>query len=113
MKPKFKFEMYRQLQQNIPALYAEAKAAAEGIVPKELKGKFGLTGAISGCPAPLRDDIMKASEEGAKEVIPLAKLVDEIRELVKGVYGDEYDAAPTSTCEAGLWVTLTVCSARR
>ena len=106
MKPNYKFEMYRQLQQNIPALYAEAKAAAEEIVPKELKGKFGLTGAISGCPAPLRDDIMKAGEDGAKEVIPLAKLVDEIRELVKSVYGDEYDAAPTSTCEAGLWVTF-------
>ena len=65
MKPNYKFEMYRQLQQNIPALYAEAKAAAEEIVPKELKGKFGLTGAISGCPAPLRDDIMKAGEDGA------------------------------------------------
>lgn len=106
MKPKFKFEMYRQLQQNIPALYAEARAVAEEIVPRDLKGKFGLTGAISGCPAPLRDDILKASEEGAREVIPLAKLVDEIRELVKGVYGDEYDAAPVSTCEAGLWVTF-------
>ncbi len=106
MKPQYKFQMYRQLQQNLPALYADVKAAAEDIVPKELKGKFGLTGAISGCPAPLRDDIMKASEEGAKEVIPLAKLVDEIRELVKSVYGDEYDAAPISTCEAGLWVTF-------
>ena len=28
----YKFQMYRQLQQNIPNIYAEAKAAAEEIV---------------------------------------------------------------------------------
>lgn len=102
----FKFQMYKKLQANIAAIYQEAKAAADDIgIPSELRGKFGLTGAISGCPAPLRDDILEYSEEGAKEVIPLAKLVDEIRELVKSVYGDEFDAAPVNTCEAGLWVT--------
>ena len=106
-KPTYKFQMYRQLQANIPNIYAEARKAADEIgIPAELRGKFGLTGAISGCPAPLRDDILEASERGAREVIPLAKLVDEIRELVKSVYGDAYDAAPTSTCEAGLWVAF-------
>lgn len=106
-KPEFKFQMYKQLQANIANIYAEARQVADEIgVPKEIRGKFGLTGAISGCPAPLRADIMKASEEGATEVIPLTKLQEEIRELVKSVYGDEYDAVPTSTCEAGLWVTF-------
>lgn len=106
-KPNYKFQMYRQLQANIPNIYADARKAADEInIPKELRGKFGMTGAISGCPAPLRDDIMEFNEHGAKEVIPLAKLVDEIRELVKSVYGDEYDAAPVATCEAGLWVTF-------
>lgn len=107
MKFKHKFQMYKHLQANISNIYADARKAADEIgVPKEIRGKFGLTGAISGCPAPLRKDIMEASERGATEVIPLAKLVDEIRELVKDVYGDEYDAAPVSTCEAGLWVTF-------
>ena len=106
-KFKHKFQMYKSLQLNIGNIYADARNAADEIgIPKELRGKFGLTGAISGCPAPLRDDIMKAGEESAREVVPLAKYVDEIREIVKDVYGDEYDAAPTSTCEAGLWVTF-------
>lgn len=106
-KPSYKFQMYRQLQANLANIYADARQAADEIgVPKDLRGKFGMTGAISGCPAPLRKDIMEYSEQGAKEVIPLAKLVDEIRELVKSVYGDEYDAAPVATCEAGLWVTF-------
>jgi hypothetical protein len=99
--------MYKSLQANIPNIYSDARKAGEELnIPADLKGKFGLTGAISGCPSPLRDDIMHATEKGAVEVIPLAKLVDEIREVVKDVYGDEYDAAPVNTCEAGLWVTF-------
>jgi len=105
--PKFKFQMYKQLQANIPNIYAEAKKAADEIgIPPEIRGKFGLTGGVSGCPAPLRRDIAEASEKGMKEVVPLAKLVDEIRELVKDYYGDEYDVASTSTCEAGLWTVF-------
>ncbi|VBB06155.1 pyridoxal phosphate-dependent transferase [Lucifera butyrica] len=106
-KFKYKFQMYRNLQANIANIYNEARRAADELnIPQELRGRFGLTGAISGCPAPLRDDILHAGEAGATEVIPLAKLVDEIRELVKDVYGDDFDAAPASTCEAGLWVTF-------
>jgi len=106
-KPKYKFQMYQQLQANMGSIYAEAKKAADEIgIPPEIRGRFGLTGAISGCPAPLRRDIMEAGEKGALEVIPLAKLVDEIRELVKDVYGDGFDVAPVSTCEAGLWLTF-------
>ncbi len=106
-KPKFKFQMYQNLQNNIPKIYADLKKASDEIgIPAELRGRFGLTGAISGCPAPLRRDILEAGEKAALEVIPLKNMVDEIREIVKDVYGDEYDAAPLNTCEAGLWTTF-------
>lgn len=101
-----KFQMYKKLQANIPNIYKEAKeASAEIGIKDEWKGKFGLTGAISGCPGELRKDVQDAMQKGANEVLPLAGLVDQIRALVKSVYGDEYDAAPVNTCEAGLWVT--------
>ncbi|MBO8168023.1 MAG: hypothetical protein H0Z35_02415 [Thermoanaerobacteraceae bacterium] len=107
MAHKYKFQMYKDLHANIANIYADLRKAADDIgIPQDIRGKFGLTGAISGCPAPLRKDILEASEKGAKEVIPLAILMDQIRELVKEVYGDEYDAAATSTCEAALWVTF-------
>jgi len=107
MANKLKFQMYRELQANIPNIYAEAKKASEEIgIPPEMRGKFGLTGGVSGCPAPLRRDIMEASEIGNKEVMPLSKLVDELRELVKNYYGDDYDVASVSTCEAGLWTVF-------
>jgi len=111
-KFKYKFQMYKHLQANIPNIYAEAKKAAEDLkIPAEIKGKFGLTGGVSGCPAPLREDILRASEEGAKTVTPLSVLVEELRALVKDLYGDGYDCAPTSTCEAGLWLCYdTLCT---
>lgn len=106
-KFKFKFQMYKHLQMNVANIYAEAKKAAEQIgIPDDIKGKFGLTGAISGCPAPLRDDILHAGEIEAKKVVPLSFYVEQMREMVKEVYGDEWDVAPTNTCEAGLWVTF-------
>ncbi|HEY3368975.1 MAG TPA: hypothetical protein VGK74_28285 [Symbiobacteriaceae bacterium] len=105
----YKFQMYKALQQNIPQIYAAAKKAADEIgIPPEIRGKFGLTGAISGCPAPLRRDIMAAGEKGATEVIPLATLVEKLREVVKSVYGDQWEPIPVSTCEAALWTAFDV-----
>jgi len=107
MSAKYKYQMYKQLHAKIPEIYADARKAADEIgIPADVRGRFGLTGGISGCPAPLRKDILEASEKGATEVIPLAKLMDEIREIVKDVYGDTWDAAATSTCEAGLWTSF-------
>lgn len=105
-KFKYKYQMYKHLQANIPNIYAEAKKFAEKVVPPDISGKFGLTGGVSGCPMPLREDILKAGEIEAKKVVPLASYVDQIREIVKDVYGDEWDVAPVNTCEAGLWVTF-------
>lgn len=107
MTYQYKFQMYKALQAGIPQIYADARKAADEIgIPKEIRGKFGLTGAISGCPAPLRKDIMEAGEKGNSQVIPLAVLIDELREVVKSVYGDQWEPIPTSTCEAALWMSF-------
>jgi hypothetical protein len=42
----------------------------------------------------------------SRKVVPLAVYVDQIREIVKDVYGDGYDAAPVNTCEGGLWLSF-------
>lgn len=106
---KYKYQMYKHLQANAANIYAEARKAAEEIgLTKELRGQVGLTGAISGCPAPMRKSIIEAAEHGASKVIPLSTLVEQIREIVKDVYGDEWDVCPVNTCEAGLWVVFDV-----
>ena len=46
----------------------------------------------------MRDAIVDASGE----YLPLNRIGDEIRCVVKSVYGDDYDAAPVNSAEAGL-----------
>lgn len=99
--------MYKRLQLATQKIYADARKAAESLkIPAELKGAIGLTGAISGCPSPLREDIEHVMAAEGKKVVPLTVYVDQIRELVKSFYGDDYDACPVNTCEAGLWISF-------
>jgi hypothetical protein len=106
---KYKFQMYRHLQKNIPNIYAEARKVADEIgIPQDLRGKFGLTGAISGCHGIPHREVREAMEEAATKVIPNKILVEEVREIVKDVYGDEYDGVGVNTCEAALWVSFDV-----
>ena len=48
MPSKYRFQIYKELHKNIPAIYAEAKKFADeiGITP-EMKGKIGLTAMAS------------------------------------------------------------------
>ena len=85
----------------------EAKAAAAEIaVPDELKGRIGPSGSNSALPGTMRRDIMAEIEAGMMRVQSPRELGDEIRRIVKSVYGDEYDAAPTNSCEAALGVAF-------
>lgn len=104
----YKFELYEKIQQKTSEILEEAKKAADEIgIPKGERGKFGLGGG-SGTPPTLSADVLKVMHETSRKVIPLKNLVDQIREVVKDVYGDEFDAVPVATAEAALWVTFDV-----
>jgi hypothetical protein len=107
MEHKYRFQFYKELHKAMPAIYAEAKKFADeiGITP-EMKGKIGLTGAVSSCHALLTREVSQAIEDASRKVIENKFLIEEIRESVKDVYGDGYDAAPTNTCEAALWTSF-------
>lgn len=106
MSKPFRFDVYRYLKANTPAILAEAEKIGRSIdMPADLRGRIGASGASSAAPGTLRSEIVRAIADGSRKVIALADLGDEIRRVVKSVYGDEYDAAPVSSCEAALWVT--------
>ena len=102
----FRYQVYKHLQANQGAIYAEVKQIAEeiGITP-ELKGNIGLTGAVSGCHGLLSREVDEALSAVSRRVIPSAVFDEKIRDLVKSHYGDEYDAALVSTCEAALAIS--------
>jgi len=106
---KYRFQMYRHLEKNKDKVLAEAeKASMEIGIPGDLRGNVGLTGAVSGCHGLLLNEVARAIDASSRKIIPNKILNEEIREIVKDVYGDEYDAATVSTCEAALWLTFDV-----
>lgn len=97
--------MYQKLQQNKSNIFTDIKKEFENIgLTKELKGNIGLGGG-SGTPPMLPLDVFDAMQKASREVVNLTKYADEIRDIVKDVYGDGYDAAVTCTAEAALWVS--------
>lgn len=105
----FRYRLYKHLQANQGAIYAEAKKASEemGITP-EMRGNLGLTGAVSGCHGLLASEVEEAMAAVSRKVLPSAVLDEQIRDEVKAFYGDDYDACLVNTCEAGLAVSYEV-----
>jgi hypothetical protein len=103
---RYRIDVYDCLAEQREALFEAAdKLAASLGVPPELKAQFGVSGTNSSCPGLLRRDIIEAMSSSSRKVAPLNRLGDEIRRMVKSVYGDEYDAAPANSCEALTGIT--------
>ncbi|TET69949.1 MAG: hypothetical protein E3J44_06900 [Candidatus Aminicenantes bacterium] len=105
MKPKYRFQWYQEIYNNLPKILEEAGKAAKELGLDKLKNKIGLYPGSSSCPGSLPkyvlDAIIKANQI---PVLPVREVEDELREVIKDIYGDEYDAAVTNTCEAALRV---------
>ena len=103
----YKYELYDFIQSRAPHIYAKARDSAEEVgLTDDLKMQVGMTGAVSGCHGLLVDEVSKAIDDGARKVIPNSRLNNEVRHIVKDAYGDDWDAALVSTCEAALWVAF-------
>lgn len=100
-----RFSLYEFLSRHQDEINDEAcRLGKELGVTEEIAGRIGQTGAVSAMPGMLRRDILKAMECGNEKTLSPREIGDEIRRVVKSVYGDEYDAVPTNSCEAGLYV---------
>lgn len=102
-----KMHLYRRLADKQDKILGEVSSIPDRIgIPRDLRNEMGLSGKISGIPAPLRRDIREAIGEITQSPIALANLAEELRVIVKDFYGDEYDALAMSTCEATLRVAF-------
>lgn len=104
-------QLYTELAESLPEIYRDCERAADEIgIPSEMRGEIGATGAVSGMPGYLRDEIADYVHEHAQKAVPNAELQHRIRGIVKDVYGDDYDAVPVNTCEAALYLSHDVLS---
>lgn len=107
MKPfTTRLAFYEHLFQKRDLLSQRAQTLGKTLVPEHLRGAIGTSSGHSSLPSTVRRDILEAIDKGSKKVTPTKTLGDEIRRLVKSVYGDEYDAAPTNSCESALLISM-------
>ena len=105
MKRKHRFQWYQEIYQNIPRIREEAQEVGRQLGLHKVKNKIGLYPGFSSCPGSLPKYVLDAMIKANQiPVLPMRKVEDELREIIKDIYGDEYDAAVTNTCEAALRV---------
>ena len=107
MISKFKFQWYQEIYENFTKIREEARKAACDLGLDKIKdGSFGLYPGSSSCPGPLPNYVLEAIIDANKKVIPMRKVQDELRHVIKEIYGDDYDSAATNTCEAAIRAVL-------
>ena len=103
----FRHRIYETLGRERTAFLERVRReAAADALPEALRGIVALTGSQSVRPAFLLPEIVDAIAAGARSATGLTTYLEEIRDRVKQHYGDDFDAVPVATCEAGLWLCL-------
>ena len=111
--PKYKYQWYQMIYENIPKIHEEARKFGDKLGTTKLKQDIGLYAGSSSRPGNLPnyvlDEIVKANRSG--KTYRVRAIEDQLREVIKDVYGDAYDAVAANTCEAALRITLeTLCT---
>lgn len=102
----FRFQRYAKLAAERQIILNRFKELVNNLDTGNYRlEKLGMLGG-SGAPPKLNARVRAAIEEGSRKIVNLASLDDHIRQIVKGYYGDEWDAVAVSSGEAALWVTL-------
>lgn len=104
MKNLSKYQWYQKIYEKTPEIHAEAKAFAKKIGLVKVKDDIGMYAGSSSRPGNLPsyvlDEIVKSNQSG--KTPGCRSIEDELRDVVKSVYGDEYDAVAANTCESCL-----------
>ena len=107
MAIKYRYQWYQKIYDSIPKIHEEARKEAVRLGLDKLKNKIGLYSGSSSCPGGLPQFVLDAIIAANKtSVLPMRKVEDELREVIKDVYGDDYDGAAVNTCETALRVCV-------
>ncbi|MFX1283078.1 MAG: hypothetical protein ACFFB5_05450 [Promethearchaeota archaeon] len=107
MKIRCKYKWYQEIFSNFPKIIKEARKAAIDLgLDKIQRDSFGTYPGSSSCPGLLPNYVLNDIIKANKHVIPMRKIEDELRNVIKDIYGDDYDSAATNTCESALRVSF-------
>ena len=102
----FRFDFYAALRAQASDIVERVARRAEALaIPEDWRGRIGLSGSNSSAPGTLRRPVLDAIVAASSQYLPLVRTGDEIRRVVKSVYGDDYDVATVNSAEAALALT--------
>jgi hypothetical protein len=105
LTPKYRYQFYQNIYEKIPEINRESDKIGKELGTDILKHNVGLYTGSSSTPGPMAKYALNAIIEANKvPVLPLRKVEDRLREVVKDIWGDSYDAAGVATCEGALRV---------
>jgi len=100
-------QFYERLLANHDTIRNDARTAAKTMGLNKFNGQLGLSTSSSSCPGQLAKPVWDALNEARKtKVLPARIVEDQLRELVKETYGDDFDCVALNTCESALRVTF-------
>lgn len=101
--PTYRFEFYQKLYEKLPEIRRRAAEEGEELGLDKFPDELGLYPGSSGCPGLLPSfvlDAVVASNKG--RIQPVRAYQEELRYLIKEIYGDDYEAVVLNTCESVL-----------
>lgn len=108
MEALSRYQWYQKIYEKTADIVRDARDFGEKLGLHKLKDDIGMYAGSSSRPGNLPkyvlDEIVKANTGG--KVMTLRNLEDQLRDVVKSIYGDEYDAAAANTCEACIRIAL-------
>lgn len=113
MQTKYRYQWYQAIYESFPEILEQARKFGEQLGIGKLATDIGLYAGSSSRPGNLPDyvldEIIHANRGG--KTLTLRQVEDEVRQVVKDVYGDGFDAAVANTCEAALRICFeTLCA---
>ena len=103
----YRHDWYQQIYERFPQIVSEAETYGAKLKLDKLKGEIGLYSGSSACPARLPDYVLNAIVEANQtEILPVRTVEDRLRNVIKDLFGDDYDGAVVNSCEAGLRVAI-------
>lgn len=104
MNEQNKYRWYQKIYEQTPKIHAEAREFAAKLGLNKVKDDIGMYAGSSSrpgnLPAYVLDEIVRVNRSGKTPRV--RGIEDELRDVVKSIYGDEYDAVAANTCEACL-----------
>lgn len=103
MAARFRYQFYQQLHDALPSIRAKAAAFGEKLGLDRMKDEVGLYPGASSCPGLLPSFVLDpVMESNRGRIQPVAHYQEELRYLVKEIYGDAWDVLALNSCESVL-----------